>query len=289
MTDSLGTRDHIPTRTIPPPVDTRPAAERADADTRFQLAVGIAEAVHNMRGETGLTGKQALVPLLARIVEAVPGAQYASLASRPNLQKPLVTFAATGSLAAQLDQLQGRAGQGPCLDSLGAVELIQVDDLAADQRWPSLAGLKHRVPIRSVLSVPVHACDCATGSLNLYAESPYAFCPSQHPAAYLSAAALSLAVTAVHERERAEHLRVALSTNRQIGAAMGILMARHRCSSEQAFTALRVTSQHLHRKLRDVADEVIYTGVLPRRRDRRTIASGTAAVAVQRQSAVQRQ
>jgi GAF domain-containing protein len=281
MTDSLATRDHIAprnhilTRNLPPTMDSLPAAdgmEQADADTRFQLAVGIAEVIHSLGGETGPPSKQALVPLLARIVEGVPGARYATLVSRPNLQKPLVTFAATGSLAAQMDQLQGRAGQGPCLDSLVTLELIQVDDLAVDQRWPALAALKHPVPIRSVLSVPVHACNCATESLNLYAESPYAFGPSQHPAAYLAAAALSLAVTALHERERAEHLRIALDTNRQIGAAMGILMARHRCSSEQAFTALRMTSQHLHRKLREVADEVIYTGVLPSRRDRRTIA-----------------
>jgi AmiR/NasT family two-component response regulator len=44
---------------------------------------------------------------------------------------------------------------------------------------------------------------------------------------------------------------------------MGILMANKRQTQEQAFTDLRIASQHLHRKLRDIAAEVIYTGALP--------------------------
>ena len=32
---------------------------------------------------------------------------------------------------------------------------------------------------------------------------------------------------------------------------------------QQAFDALRTTSQHSHRKLRDVAEEVLFTGELP--------------------------
>ena len=239
------------------------------ADTRFELAVGIAEVISNLAGDAELPGGQAMAPLLCGIVEAMPAARCASLVSRPNQQKPPVTFAATEQLAADLDHLQIRADQGPCLDSLGATELLQVDDLATDSRWPGLAELGRPLPVRSVLSVPVYCCDGAAHSLTLYAEPPSAFCPAQHSTAYLSAAALGLAVSALYEHERAAHLRIALATNRQIGAAMGILMARHRCNSDEAFTALRVTSQQLHRKLRDVADEVIYSGSLPGRRDRR--------------------
>ena len=63
--------------------------------------------------------------------------------------------------------------------------------------------------------------------------------------------------------QTASNLRAALASNRQIGAAIGILMARLKITEDEAFDALRSASQHLHRKLRDVADEVVTTGDLP--------------------------
>ena len=58
------------------------------------------------------------------------------------------------------------------------------------------------------------------------------------------------------------HLRVALETNRNIGAAIGILMSQHKINQEQAFNLLRTASQHCNRKLRDLALDVIDTGWL---------------------------
>lgn len=58
------------------------------------------------------------------------------------------------------------------------------------------------------------------------------------------------------------HLQVALASNRDIGTAMGILMTVHLVSHEEAFDLLRRASQHSHRKLRDVAADVIFTGAV---------------------------
>jgi signal transduction histidine kinase/DNA-binding response OmpR family regulator len=58
------------------------------------------------------------------------------------------------------------------------------------------------------------------------------------------------------------NLRAALATNRQIGAAVGVIMATEKLTDEQAFERLRAVSQRTHRKLRDLADEVVYTGRL---------------------------
>ena len=60
--------------------------------------------------------------------------------------------------------------------------------------------------------------------------------------------------------DKAANLERALVSNRQIGAAMGILMARLKLTDEQAFDLLRKTSQNRHRKLRDIAEEVTMTG-----------------------------
>jgi hypothetical protein len=63
-------------------------------------------------------------------------------------------------------------------------------------------------------------------------------------------------------RAKIENLHCALSTNREIGSAMGILMARHQLTADQAFNLLRRTSQHSHRKVAELAAEVVQTGML---------------------------
>jgi signal transduction histidine kinase/DNA-binding response OmpR family regulator len=64
-------------------------------------------------------------------------------------------------------------------------------------------------------------------------------------------------------QDEAANLRRALSSNRQIGAAIGILMQRRKITSDQSFALLRSASQRMNRKLRDIADEVVLTGTLP--------------------------
>jgi hypothetical protein len=61
---------------------------------------------------------------------------------------------------------------------------------------------------------------------------------------------------------KANNLHRALDSNREIGAAMGILMARHQLTSDQAFDLLRRTSQRAHRKVVAIAADVIETGEL---------------------------
>jgi ANTAR domain len=72
--------------------------------------------------------------------------------------------------------------------------------------------------------------------------------------------------TALVQRERlvrkTENLYRALASNREIGAAMGILMARHQLTSDQAFDLLRRASQSAHRKVVAIAAEIIETGTL---------------------------
>ena len=66
------------------------------------------------------------------------------------------------------------------------------------------------------------------------------------------------------ERRKAEavHLEQALSSNREIGVAVGILMVNHKLTDEQAFDLLSRVSQHSNRKLRAIALEVARAGAL---------------------------
>ena len=64
-------------------------------------------------------------------------------------------------------------------------------------------------------------------------------------------------------RAQIEHLNRALESNRRIGMAIGIVMARHGLTPDEAFGALRMASQRSHRKLRDIAEDVVFTGEIP--------------------------
>jgi AmiR/NasT family two-component response regulator len=64
-------------------------------------------------------------------------------------------------------------------------------------------------------------------------------------------------------RKQVENLQIALRSARCIGAAIGILMATEKVDQEQAFDTLVRLSQASHRKLRDIAEEVVLTGALP--------------------------
>jgi DNA-binding response OmpR family regulator len=71
-------------------------------------------------------------------------------------------------------------------------------------------------------------------------------------------------LTLADEQERSRNLQIAVATNRQIGTAVGILMAEHKINSDEAFELLTTASHTLRRKLRDIAAEVTTTGELPR-------------------------
>jgi ANTAR domain len=62
--------------------------------------------------------------------------------------------------------------------------------------------------------------------------------------------------------DKAAHLEFAMVTNRRIGIAVGILMCRLRVTEDQAFAVLCKHSQDHNVKVRDLAEEVIYTGSL---------------------------
>lgn len=63
-----------------------------------------------------------------------------------------------------------------------------------------------------------------------------------------------------------DNLNVALRTARTIGAAVGIIIERTKLSYDDAFAMLINVSQHDHRKISDLAEELLLTGVIPQPR-----------------------
>jgi hypothetical protein len=83
--------------------------------------------------------------------------------------------------------------------------------------------------------------------------------PIRHLAAALAGATATLAAM----KDENDNLQGAVASNRVIGVAIGLLMSQHQISRNQALEVLRLRSQHSNRKLRDIAEEFVDTGVLP--------------------------
>ena len=58
------------------------------------------------------------------------------------------------------------------------------------------------------------------------------------------------------------NLKAGLVSNRQVALAIGILMATHKLEEPDAFAMLQLASQRSHRKVRDIADDVVLTGAI---------------------------
>ena len=155
--------------------------------------------------------------------------------------------------------------RGPCLDAIITNGVIVVPDLRTDDRWPRFTrAIVAQTPARSILSYRLFMIERARAGLNLYATRPGVFTDLSVATGAVFAAYASMALVAAARQDTANHLLRALETNREVGVAMGILMANGKLSNQQAFDGLRTASQHLNRKLHDIAADVAVTGALPR-------------------------
>lgn len=181
---------------------------------------------------------------------------------RPKM--PPRTIAFTDDLPEAVDALQYRLRQGPCLDAADAAAVVMADDLAADSRWPEFAPMCiEQTGVRSMLSLRLTVRGSDRAGMNFYAQRPRAFDELDVRVGSILATFAALAVEGeLHERDTA-NLEAALRTNRQIGTAIGILMATEKVTEADAFQLLRRASNHLNRKLVDIAEQVHLTGSLP--------------------------
>ena len=197
-------------------------------------------------------------------VRGVPGAEHASLTVVDRARPPR-TIASSDELPYQWDQLQYQHDEGPCLDAITSNGVTLAQDLRTEHRWPRFTrAIVEQSPARSILSYRLFLSEQYRAGLNLYATRPAAFTDQSTATGSMFAAYASMALLAAARGDTANHLIRALETNREIGVAMGILMATGKLTSQQAFDQLRTASQNLNRKLRDIAAVVAHTGQLPR-------------------------
>jgi hypothetical protein len=122
-----------------------------------------------------------------------------------------------------------------------------------DERGQTVAVLHHAEDV--TLVVPRQMDAPADGAVDGSGADPALAVPER----WMQLVAALHDVRAAHADTSAqfETLRGALDTNRQIATAVGMLMSSAQISQDEAFNRLVRTSQQAHRKLRDVAADIV--------------------------------
>jgi GAF domain-containing protein len=189
----------------------------------------------------------------------VGGGMSCGMTMQPN-GRP-VTVACSDPVAGRIDELQYELAEGPCLQAMRDGQVVRIDDTAEKTRWPEFEAQAASHGIRSCLALPLTAEGRPAGALNLYAPSASAFGPAEAQRAadfaHYASGALALAVRLASHAALIEQLRSSLASRTVIDQALGIIMARERCTQDRAFSILRSASQNSNVKLRDIATAIV--------------------------------
>ena len=142
---------------------------------------------------------------------------------------------------------------------LGGGPDVVVPDLAAEQRWPALAGAAGS-GIRSMAAVSLPL-EGDRGVLSWYSARPNGF-EAEGIAGVRAVAAemgkvLRLALLLDAQTNRAANLQAALESRTVVDLAAGIIMGQNGCSQQAAIDILRSVSNSRNIKIRNVAAGVV--------------------------------
>ncbi|HEY6743750.1 MAG TPA: GAF and ANTAR domain-containing protein [Lapillicoccus sp.] len=197
----------------------------------------------------------AIVTMAVRIVD---GCDHASIMQRGRDGR-FQTAVSTDDVARTIDKLERLHQEGPCLDAI-VEDAPQFEDDLTDPstQWPTLAEqVVRQTPVRSAAGFRIVVGNQKIGALNLFSDRVGGISERSADHAILLAAFASVAVTSLHRKEEARTLAAGLESNREIGKAIGLLMAFHKVSDAEAFDLLRKASQDMNIKLAQVAREVV--------------------------------
>ncbi|HET8602487.1 MAG TPA: GAF and ANTAR domain-containing protein [Marmoricola sp.] len=190
-------------------------------------------------------------------VEVIPGCDHACITTMV-AGKGLECHGATDPVAEQVDEFERQVGEGPCLDAI-MERSSQIDpDITHRPTWPELSRLVlAHTPVRGMIGYRLLVGDRKAGALNVLADVPGALTSESADLGAVLAAFASTALGAAAHSERADGLLQALQSNREIGQAVGFLMATHGIDQGTAMALLRQVSMNLNVRLREVALHVL--------------------------------
>jgi ANTAR domain len=253
------------------PFPGRPATVSAmtDADDRadFTAVIELAEAFTALVDALSSgDGHPAMNP--QRIVDVaaacVPASRDVALSVAEGNRARLL--AATGDLPRDVDRIRKEVGHGPVLDLVDTNDLVISNDLAADLRWPVFGRrVVEQLGIRSVAGYRLYLAPRVRAALTFYSDWPHAFDDLAIATGSIFAAYCSLVVFTETVLGTRLSTHRAAEVHREIGVAVGILMATQEIDTGTAFRRLHRAARRLHRDLPEVARHVVGHRRLPER------------------------
>jgi GAF domain-containing protein len=195
-------------------------------------------------------------------VELIDAVTYADvlLISGPDTFE---SVGATSPVATELDGVQQRFREGPCLDAALDDVVTVSNDLSEDLRWPRFAKSAIAAGVHAMLSFRLYTHDARMGALNLFATDRDAFTAEVEA---LAAMLATQAAIALIDDNKELQFRSALASRDIIGQAKGMVMERFGVDALHAFELLKKLSQDSNTRLVDVASELVARGSEPSRR-----------------------
>lgn len=190
-------------------------------------------------------------------VRLVDGCQHASIMLAQQ-GGDVTTAAASDETARHIDRLEREVGEGPCVDAINE-EAAQLDaDLSQVSTWPRLRErVVNETPVRGMAGFRLIVDQRKVGALNLFSDRPNGLDDASVDQASVLAAFVSVALIAAANKQQARSLREGLASNREIGKAIGLMMAFHKVGDEEAFEILRKASQDMNLKIREIAGQIV--------------------------------
>ncbi|MFG1933745.1 GAF and ANTAR domain-containing protein [Mycobacterium sp. NPDC048908] len=219
----------------------------------FDLAARMAELARSSAAPRSVNDVLSGVTTAAK--ELIPGTDSAGVLLIGRGGK-FESLAGTDDLPHQLDDLQMKFDEGPCVQAALDEVIVRTDDFRDEGRWPQYSPAVVEIGVLSGLSIKLYTAERTAGALNLFAFKPKAFDAQDETTGVVLAAHAAAAILA---SRHGEQLESALSTRDRIGQAKGIIMERFSVDDVQAFEMLRRLSQDSNTRLVDVAQRVIET------------------------------
>jgi transcriptional regulator with GAF, ATPase, and Fis domain len=164
------------------------------------------------------------------------------------------SMASTAPLVTELDAVQHRLQQGPCLQAALTDSVIRCPDLRQDSRWPQFAAAAVKNGVHSALSFPLYTPLNGAGALNLLSCKVGGFDREAEAFGAMLATHAALALTAANT---AQPFQSALARNDVISQATGIIMERFALDDAQAVEVLTSLSRTSHTPVHTLAEQVV--------------------------------
>ena len=178
------------------------------------------------------------------------------------LEGDVVTVGSSDPRAVELDETQYKLDGGPCLETLRTGRTVDLRDTSDESRWPEYVPTASGLGLRCSLSLPLALGGETFGAMNVYGfQGPRLFGEPERRQLEIFAAQAAGTLRVIRRLTRDARLLVqleqALGSRTVIDQAMGIIMGLQRCTAGTAFDLLRRESQTSHRRLADVAADLV--------------------------------